>query len=79
MTNENNTVERMIEQFQNATPEEREQFAQFFSNMNVNNRNVHNVREFSEQIIKKENVKKTKYVKIMESESVNGPNTSWKI
>jgi hypothetical protein len=68
-TSELNTL---IEQFKNATPEQRLEISQIFSNINVNNRNVQNINEFSEQIIKKENVKKTKYVKIMESDAMNG-------
>ncbi len=66
------TIEELTELFTNATKEQRQRIVEMMSNINVNNRNVDKTEKFSEKIIKKENDKRTNYVKFLESKSVNG-------
>lgn len=80
-------IENLLDKLANATDEQKQKIEQILSTVNVNNRNNDKTSKFGEKIIKKENVKKTKYVKFLESESVNGivsnsefiSSTEWKI
>lgn len=54
------------------TDKDREEISRMMSNINVNNRNMDKTEKFAEKIIKKENDKRTNYVKFLESKSVNG-------
>lgn len=53
------------------TDQQRQQFAQEMSNVNVQNRNQENTENFAKQIIEKENEKKNRYILFIESKSVN--------
>ena len=60
------------EMMKNASEEQRQEYTEFFAAMNAKNRNNERVQTFGERIINKENVKKDKYVKFLDSKSVNG-------
>jgi hypothetical protein len=61
----------LSELLKNASDKQCQEIAEMLSNLNVNNRNEMNVRNFAEQIINKENKKAKKYIKLLESLSVN--------
>jgi hypothetical protein len=67
----NNLSDELIEKFNQFTEQEKEAFAIYLSNLNVSNRNKNKTEKFAKQIIEKENIKKNKYVKFIESESMN--------
>ena len=64
-------ISNLSELLKNASDKECQEITEMLSNMNVNNRNAMNVRNFAEKIINKENKKETKYIKLLESCSVN--------
>lgn len=64
-------ISNLSELLKNASDKECQEIAEMLSNLNVNNRNEMNVRNFAEKIINKENKKETKYIKLLESFSVN--------
>ena len=59
-------------QLENCSDEQRIKITNMLADMNVGNRNEVKVQKFSEQIINKKNEKKNKYVKFLESKSING-------
>lgn len=60
----------------NANDQQREKVAQTMSNINVHNRNEDKTENFTKKIIEKENEKNIRYVRFVESKSVNGIITS---
>lgn len=64
-------LNNFIEMMKNADEKQREEITYILSNMNVNNRNNEKVKNFANKIILKENDKKIKYVRFLESSSVN--------
>lgn len=65
-------IEQLINFYKIANETQREQLAQLMSNVNVQNRNQEKTENFAKKIIEKENVKKSRYVRFLESKSVNG-------
>lgn len=65
-------VTYIAELLNNANDKERQEIANMLSNINVNNRNNDNIQKFTEQILNKENKKINRYVKFLESSSING-------
>jgi hypothetical protein len=57
---------------ENANEQERDQVSQVMSNVNVQNRNENKTENFAKNIIEKPNIKKNRYVRFIESKSVNG-------
>ena len=56
----------------NANEQETAEMGQILSNINVQNRNEDKTKNFAKKIMEKENEKKNRYVKFVESKSVNG-------
>jgi len=64
-------LNHLTELLSSANEKQRQEIADMLSNMNVNNRNNENVKQFTKNILKKENHKKHTYVQFLESTSVN--------
>ncbi|NBU34327.1 hypothetical protein EB118_09000 [bacterium] len=56
---------------EDSSESEKQNIANFLSTLNVNKRNEERIKSFTEKIIEKPNLKKTSYVKFLESASVN--------
>lgn len=64
-------LNNIVELLQNANDAQRQEIANMLSNMNVQNRNNEQTKNFTEKILQKENPKNNMYLKFLESSSVN--------
>ena len=68
----NMTIKQLIEFYNTANDQQRDEISKTMADMNVQNRNVDKTGKFAEKIIKKENDKKEVFVRFLESKSANG-------